>query len=627
MGYGLGIDLGTTFTAAAVCGDSGTQVVALGRGVVTSSVVFVRPDGRLLTGDAADAAAASDPTRVSRGHKRRLGDPTPIVIGGAAFSPQALLAAQLKDVIAKVTKLQGGPPEQVVLTCPAVWGPYRREQFDEVPRLAGLSNVRIVTEPEAAATHYSVERRLGDGELVAVYDLGGGTFDTTILRARSDGMEILGTPEGIERMGGMDFDESLMAHVDAALDGALSALDPADPESAATLAATRTNCVQAKETLSTEPEVTIRVPLAGDEREVTVSRIEFNEMIRPSVALTTEALHRTINSAGLRTEDLAGVLLAGGSSRIPLVPQAVSEAFGKPVRVSLHPKFTVALGAAAVAKSVAVSAAPVTDPRQGHPPLDGVAMPQGRRMPPAPGVSPVPTAPARRKLVNGPKWLLPATAAAVALLLVASGLLYFSGSGTGETPAVQDVAKSGSEVSDLDIYHRKDIDPFVSIIGSEENWGGTHVGSDGVAAHAAISVAAEDGLRVSWKGGQSAQFYLQSISSVTDVRPFMDNKGAIVVDLTLYSAPTARTTLAVHCRFPCSAEGNFTQVLQKLPIGKRSTVTVPVSCFKDKGLDPVHVNTPFLVATAGVLDFSVERIRWVAGAADKTDSVKCADLQ
>ncbi|MDU0293854.1 Hsp70 family protein, partial [Saccharothrix longispora] len=149
MGYGLGVDLGTTFTAAAVAGESGTRVVPLAPDVVVPSVVFAAAGGGLLTGSGAAALAPTDPARVSRGHKRRLGDPTPLVIGGAAYSPEALLAAQLRDVVADVTSVEGAPPDAVVLTCPAIWGPYRREHFDEVPRLAGLTNTRIITEPEA----------------------------------------------------------------------------------------------------------------------------------------------------------------------------------------------------------------------------------------------------------------------------------------------------------------------------------------------------------------------------------------------------------------------------------------------------------------------------------------------
>ena len=228
MTYGLGIDLGTSFTSAAVSGAHGTRMVPLGPGMIVPSVAYPAQGGSVLTGPAALAAAA-DPALVARGFKRRLGDPTPLVLGGAAYSPSMLMAAQLRDVLATVSRTSGGPPSSIVLTCPAIWGPYRREQFAEVPRLAGITDYQLVTEPEAAATHYSAERRLGDGEVVAVYDLGGGTFDTTILRMRAGGMEILGTPEGIEHMGGIDFDETLLAHLDDRLGGAISATRPRRP--------------------------------------------------------------------------------------------------------------------------------------------------------------------------------------------------------------------------------------------------------------------------------------------------------------------------------------------------------------------------------------------------------------
>ncbi|GAA2976772.1 Hsp70 family protein [Actinokineospora diospyrosa] len=418
MGHGVGIDLGTTFTGAAIIGPTGsgpiaTTMVSLGRaGVVEPSAVFATVDGTLLTGDAAVDAARNEPHRLARGFKRRLGDPTPLVVGGAPYSPAALLAAQLKSVMARVTATIGAVPESVVLTCPAVWGPYRREHFDEVPRLAGLPGAVLVTEPEAAATHYAAERRLGVGELVAVYDLGGGTFDTTILRAREDGMEIVGTPEGIERLGGMDFDEALFAHVDAAVGGGLTESDPADPAMAGVLAATRAACVRAKEELSIEPDVTVRVPLLSGHREVVVTRLAFNEMIRPSVDLTVEALYRTISSAGLTPRDLAAVLLAGGSSRIPLVDQVVSAAFGRPVRTGLHPKFTVALGAAAIAS---------------------------RRVAPTPVRVPSPSA---RPKVSRRKFLIPVAAVAAAAV-VGGGIAFLTGGGS-ETVAAQADAVIGA---------------------------------------------------------------------------------------------------------------------------------------------------------------------------------------
>jgi actin-like ATPase involved in cell morphogenesis len=366
LSYGLGVDLGTSFTGAAVSHAGQTRMVTLGeQTILMPSVVRVQPDGTLLTGDSgASPEAGDDPDRTGRNFKRRLGDPTPLVLGGQPHSAVSLLAATLSAVMQAATRLEGSPPpDRVVLTYPAVWGPYRREQFDEVPRRAGLNEVTVVSEPEAAATHYAARRQLGHGDVVAVYDLGGGTFDTTVTRVTGSGVEILGVPEGVEWIGGVDFDEAVLAHVDRAAGGALSALDPRDPASALTLQRARQQCVLAKETLSRDTSTSVAVQLPGRQTEVPLSRDEFEAMIRTPLEATLEALHRTLHSAGIAADDLAGVLLVGGSSRIPLVSRMLSQDLGRPVLVDPQPQHCVALGAAAIAEGMSVPARTPRAPR------------------------------------------------------------------------------------------------------------------------------------------------------------------------------------------------------------------------------------------------------------------------
>ncbi|ALG08438.1 Hsp70 family protein [Kibdelosporangium phytohabitans] len=651
MWYGAGIDLGTSFTAAAVSGAGRTQMVPLSKEMIVPSVAYPAPDGALLTGTAA-LAAVDDPERVARNFKRRLGDPTPLVLGGSAYSAAVLMAAQLRDVLAGMSRFAGGPPGSVVLTCPAIWGPYRREHFTEVLRLAGVSEYRLITEPEAAATHYSSERRLGDGEVVAVYDLGGGTFDTTILRMSGGETEILGTPEGIEHMGGIDFDETLIAHVDNELGGAITDLDPADPATAAILVEVRAACVRAKEDLSIEPDVTITVPLPSISRQVTVTRLEFNDMIRPSVQLTTDALRRTIASAGLRAEDLSAVLLAGGSSRIPLVSQMVSGEFGKPVRVTLHPKFTVALGAAAVA----TRPKPVTVPVPSAPwPLT----------PPRGTPSPVPTVTTSRR-----KWLLPAVAAtAIIALAVVTTLLITSKGGdevqpmnaraplvadttttSASTPATTSVpptttittvtakppaggspgtkpappnteqVRTNDGPASLRLYDNGAIQPFTGFIGDAANWGGVEIHSSGAKQTSIQAAPAGSGLRVTWKGDAPAQIYLQSPRSPKDLSSFAG--GALVFDTTVQRAPTAATSLQVHCGYPCGSQVAVTNLFANLPAGKASTVRIPLSCFTGSGLDPKKVDTPFLLYTGGQFDATFTNIRWEKNSQGATPCVQ-----
>lgn len=140
MTYSLGVDLGTTFVAAAIARASGTEMVALsGQSIVAPALVYLREDEVLVTGEAARRRALSAPDRVGREFKRRLGDPTPIILGGEPFAVTTLLGALLRDVLREVTELEGAGPERVALTHPANWGALRRGLLDEVSAAAGLS--------------------------------------------------------------------------------------------------------------------------------------------------------------------------------------------------------------------------------------------------------------------------------------------------------------------------------------------------------------------------------------------------------------------------------------------------------------------------------------------------------
>ena len=217
----------------------------------------------------------------------------------------------------------------VTLTYPANWGPYKRELFAQVPGLAGLGEVRMLTEPEAAAAHYARSDHLDPGALVAVYDLGGGTFDATVLRTAEHGFDILGRPQGIEGLGGVDFDEAVFSHVDRALDGAVSRLDPADPRATSAAIRLRRECVTAKETLSADTETTIAVLLPGLQTEVRLTRGEFEKMIRPAIDATIASLRRALHSARVDARQLHTVLLVGGSSAIATVAHLVSAELGR----------------------------------------------------------------------------------------------------------------------------------------------------------------------------------------------------------------------------------------------------------------------------------------------------------
>lgn len=349
--YQLGVDLGTTFTAAAVHRTSASaEVVALSpRSAAVASVLYLGEDSGVLVGEAAERRAVTDPERVIREFKRRIGDPTPLMVAGGPQHAHELAGFLARWVVERVSEREGAAPDRIAITHPAGWGPYKIALFAEGLSTAGLDDVVFLTEPEAAAVHYASSQRIEPGGTIAVYDLGGGTFDAAVLRRTEPGFELLGHPEGIERLGGIDFDEVVFDHVRASIADVADELDPEDPVTVAAVARLRRDCTEAKEALSTDTEVTIPVLLPGTRAQIRLVRSEFEAMIRPALVDTVEALRRTVRSAGLEPDDLAGVLLVGGSSRIPLVAQLISAELGRPVAVDTDQSTSVATGAALAA--------------------------------------------------------------------------------------------------------------------------------------------------------------------------------------------------------------------------------------------------------------------------------------
>jgi actin-like ATPase involved in cell morphogenesis len=413
--YFLGVDLGTTYTAAAIVRDGRTSTVDLGtRTAAIPSVVFLRDDETILTGEAANRRGVTEPSRVAREFKRRVGDTAPLLLGGAPYSADALMGRLLRWVVDAVSEREGAPPADIAVTHPANWGPYKQDLLRQAIARADLDRVVTITEPEAAVTYYASQERVEPGSVIAVYDLGGGTFDAAVVRKTETGVELLGSPEGIERLGGVDFDEAVFSHVAATLGGALEQLDPRDPSAMAAVSRLRAECVEAKEALSADTEVSIPVLLPNLSTEVRLTRGEFEAMIRPPLADSLTAVRRALRSAGVEPGELTTVLLAGGSSRIPLVAQMVGAELGRPVAVDAHPKHGVALGAAQFAAAaggapVHVGAAPV---------MAGGAPPS----------APAPTAPA------APEPAHPAAAAGIGVAAGAAAALAGGGAG-GSAPA------------------------------------------------------------------------------------------------------------------------------------------------------------------------------------------------
>ena len=412
------------------------------RAATIPSIVLLRADGEVLTGEAAERRALAEPTRTGREFKRRLGDPTPIILGGTPYGAEALLAHLLRSIVALVTQRSGEPPAAIAVCHPASYGAYKLDLLQQAVRQADIGPVTMLTEPEAAALDYARQERVPSGSVIAVYDFGGGTFDATILRKTDDGFEMLGQPEGLERLGGIDFDEALFRRAMELVAAQGVQIDANDPAAMAAIARLRDECRRAKEALSSDTDATIPIFLPGLQTELRLTRAEFEDMIRPRIHETIEALGRATRSAGLGFGELDRILLVGGSSRIPLVAEMVREATGRPVAVDAHPKHTMALGAAFVAEQQRVAAAgpvagpvPVAAPVPLAPEADVVESPAPAEAASGPATSATPieagqtSVRSRRMLPIG---LALVAAVVVAAVAIASNML---GGGTGAPSA------------------------------------------------------------------------------------------------------------------------------------------------------------------------------------------------
>jgi molecular chaperone DnaK len=451
MAYSLGVDLGTTYSAAAIARADRLEIFQLGeRAATIPSIVLLRADGEVLTGEAAERRALAEPTRTGREFKRRLGDPTPIILGGTPYGAEALLAHLLRSIVDRVSQQLGERPAAIALCHPAAYGAYKLDLLQQAVRQADIGDVTLLTEPEAAALDYARQERVPSGTVIAIYDFGGGTFDATILRKTDAGFEALGQPEGLERLGGIDFDEALFRRALDVVAASGVAVDANDPATMAAIARLRDECRRAKEALSSDTDATIPIFLPGIQTEMRLTRAEFEDMIRPRIHETIAALGRATRSAGLEFGAIDRILLVGGSSRIPLVAEMVRDATGRPVAVDAHPKHTMAMGAAYVAEqqrvatasaaaaAAAVSpAAVVEEPVAAAMPLEPEPEPETARVPAAAEAVPAAASdgvPSRRMLPVG---LALVAALVVAAVAIGANMLGGSGGGAVASPTIQ----------------------------------------------------------------------------------------------------------------------------------------------------------------------------------------------
>lgn len=307
-----------------------------------SSAVALGDDG-FVVGAQAEQMLAEQPARGTRQLKRRFGDTTPVVLDGNAIQPDALVGALLQAVVSASGIDTSNAT--LALTYPASWRGYKLELLQTIGTSLGFADVELISEPVAAVRRYASAGRLSTGDTVAVYDLGG-TFDAAIVSLSESGPSLVGTPQSLEHCGGAEIDQLVFEHVAIALGGALEQLDRNDNEVRHAVAELRSACTTAKHELSIKSDASVRVVMPGLDTSVRVTRDEFETALRPYITETLQTLDRAIAAAGSTPGDLAGVILSGGGSRIPLVAEMVAGHLGRPVLNDLDSKLVVASGAA-----------------------------------------------------------------------------------------------------------------------------------------------------------------------------------------------------------------------------------------------------------------------------------------
>jgi len=373
----IGIDLGTTNSLVAYVDDATglPRVIPDGEGrKLLPSVVAFAPEG-ILVGEAARRQLVRRPHSTVYSVKRFMGRDYEDVkdelryfpfairpadgivkldVGGREVTPPEVSAVVLKSLKERAEAHFKEPVEKAVVTVPAYFNDSQRQATRDAGRIAGLDVVRIVNEPTAAALAYGLHR-LSEG-VIAVYDLGGGTFDISILRVKDGIFEVLAT-NGNTHLGGDDFDRVIMLwllediqcrhHAEIVRSGIDLARD------AEAMQELRLAAEAAKIRLSTEERTRLTIPFAGFTYRTEITRADVERLIEPLVARTLEPCRRALADAGLRREQIDQVVLVGGSTRVPLVRRRVEELFGRTPHSHLDPDEVVALGAAVQARILA----------------------------------------------------------------------------------------------------------------------------------------------------------------------------------------------------------------------------------------------------------------------------------
>ncbi len=346
MGKIIGIDLGTTNSCVAVMEGGKPTVITNTEGVrTTPSIVAFTKDGERLVGDPAKRQAVTNADKTISSIKRHMGSEYKVEIEGKKYTPQEISAMILQKLKADAENYLGEKVSEAVITVPAYFNDAQRQATKDAGKIAGLDVKRIINEPTAAALAYGLDNE--KEQKIMVYDLGGGTFDVSIIEIGDGVIEVLATA-GNNQLGGDDFDKKIMDYMISEFKNQ-EGVDLSND----TMAVQRIKVAaeQAKKELSSATQTNINLPYITATAEgpkhfdMTLTRAKFNELTSDLVEKTAEPVTRALSDAGLTASDLSKVLLVGGSTRIPAVQDKVKQLTGHEPNKSLNPDECVAIGA------------------------------------------------------------------------------------------------------------------------------------------------------------------------------------------------------------------------------------------------------------------------------------------
>ena len=348
MGKIIGIDLGTTNSCVAVMEGGEAVVIPNAEGNrTTPSVVAFSKNGERLVGQIAKRQAVTNPDNTVISIKRHMGTDKKVNIEGDEFSPQEISAMILQKLKSDAESYLGQKVTQAVITVPAYFSDSQRQATKDAGKIAGLEVLRIINEPTAAALAYGVDKDNTEQKIM-VYDLGGGTFDVSILDIGDGVFEVLAT-SGNNKLGGDDFDERIIQYLVSEFKKS-NGIDLSQDKSA--MQRLKEAAEKAKIELSGMTQTNINLPfITADSTgpkhlDITLTRAKFEELIGDLVESTTGPVNQALKDAGLTANDIAQILLVGGSTRVPLVQETVKKITGKEPNKGINPDECVAVGAA-----------------------------------------------------------------------------------------------------------------------------------------------------------------------------------------------------------------------------------------------------------------------------------------